>query len=234
MDANFEAFTILGVLLLLHGYHSQAPILAALGMLLAMIKPQLTYLLLLVAALYIVENMPRTYQFKIGIVLLLIMAPAAVWQGRPWLESFNENAFDWGISLAVVLKSAHVPLIVIRLTQVLVVLASLTLAWKGNRQLTRVKVGMLIAGAALAAPYSQGHSLLVVLAIAIIPALLTTPVYALLGFLLPNLAFLKMVEVMPAGLIPSATFSLVVMWLILLWLTYVEEVRVMVPAASIK
>lgn len=226
MDGNFEAFTILGLLLMVRGYEHQKATMMALGVLLAMIKPQMTYLLLAITALYTYKTTSREFQVKLALALLVVMMPTSLWQGKPWLESFGDVTLSWGISLPVILGSAGVPLVFIRLAQIIVIGTSLLVAARGSTALTRPKMGMLIASGMLAAPYSQALSMLVVLAIGIIPVMLEQHRSGIPLFVLFNLPYLSRIGTISDPPAAMTTASLAVAWLVLLWLTYTSEIAV--------
>lgn len=232
MDGNFEAFAILGVLLMVRSYERRQPVLLALGVLPAMIKPQITYLLFVIAALYIYKTTPRAFQVRLALALLAVVIPTSLWQGRPWLESFEKITRTWGISLSAILGSAGVPSGLTALAQIAVIGVSLWVAGRGSTTLTPPKMGMLLAGGMLAAPYSQSLSMLVVLAIGVIPVMLERPRVGIPLFVLFNLPYLTRLGTLadpPASLM---TASLVVVWLALLWLTHTDEARVVQRSAQ--
>lgn len=226
VDGNFEAFTILGLLLMVRGYERRQPVAMALGVLLAMIKPQITYLLLAVAALYTYKTTSREFQTRLALALLIVILPTSLWQGKPWLNSLRESPFSWGISLPVILDSAGVPSFFIRLAQIAIIGGSLWAAGHGAGPLGRPQMGMLIAGGMLAAPYSQALSLLVVLAIGVVPVMLTRPRYGILLFVLFNLPYLTRIGTVSDPPVALLTASLAVTWLALLWLASTGELAV--------
>ncbi|MCC6798578.1 MAG: hypothetical protein IT325_00555 [Anaerolineae bacterium] len=226
MDGNFEAFTILGVLLMVRSHERRAPVLMALGVLLAMIKPQITYLLLVIAALHTYRTTPRAFQVRLALALLVVIIPTSLWQGGPWLESYERITRSWGISLSVILGAAGVPSIFTALAQIAVVAVSLWAAGRGSTTLTPPKMGMLLAGGLLAAPYSQSLSMLVVLAIGVIPVMLDRPRVGIPLFALFNLPYLTRLVTLADPPTALMTASLVAAWLALLWLTVTDEARV--------
>ena len=189
-DTNYEAITILAVLAMLLGYQRRWPVLFAVAGVICTIKPQITYLLVLVAALYVYQSTSRRFLTAVSILVGLMIVISTLWAGKPWLDTLTTHPFDYGISLYVTGSKLGVPTLVLHAAQVLIIGLSLTVAYIGNRELSRSKTGMLIAASLLSAPFSNLHSALVLLAIGVVPLALERPRIGVWLVLLYNVNYL--------------------------------------------
>jgi hypothetical protein len=173
-DGNFEGVMIGGLLLALYGYwRAHVPALAA-GLLLSTAKPQEVLLLLPVLGVYMLMTLPRRALAQTAAIGLLFVIPGLVWRGEEWwtvgMMVMPDRGSDMDISLMAALDRLGLgaPLLKAALIGAIGGLA-LTVAWASRPHLSRELAGMLVAASLLIAPYSAGNSVLVVLAIGIIP-----------------------------------------------------------------
>ncbi len=197
VDGNFEGLIVGGILLMLWGYDQRKPLPLAVGMLLATIKPQTVFLLIAVIGLYLLAH--REWRF-IGITAALTLAviiPSMLWRGADWLVAFGgeNNAVFTGNLLDITLDAAmrrmggFAPSIIL-LTRLIIMAATLVIAWRARARLTRESAGLLIAASILCAPYAAGNSVLTFVAVGVIPFFLKRPLPGLLLIGLMNAALL--------------------------------------------
>jgi len=173
-DGNFEGVMIGGLLLALYGYRqAHVPALAA-GLLLSTAKPQEVLLLLPVLGVYMLMTLPPRALAQTAAICLLFVVPGLLWRGKEWwtvgMMIMPDRGSDMDISLMAALDRLGVgaPLLKAALIGAVSGLA-LIVAWASRPHLSRELAGMLVAASLLIAPYSAGNSVLVVLAIGIIP-----------------------------------------------------------------
>jgi hypothetical protein len=174
-DTNYEAITILAVLAMLVAYRRRWPVLFAVAGMISTIKPQTTFLLVLVAALYVYQTATRRFFLQVAMLVGAMVVISTLWAGKPWLDTLTTRSFDYGISLYVTGSKLGAPDWTLHAIQVLIIGVTLGVAYLGNRELSRAKTGMLIAASLLSAPFSNLHSALVLLAIGIVPLALERP-----------------------------------------------------------
>lgn len=173
-DGNFEGVMIGGLLLALYGYRqAHIPTLAA-GLLLSTAKPQEVLLFLPVLGVYMLMTLPRRALTQTVAICLLFVIPGLLWRGEEWwtvgMMVMPDRGSDMDISLMAALDRLGLgaPLLKAALTGAIGALA-LIITWISRPHLSRELAGMLVAASLLIAPYSAGNSVLVVLAIGIIP-----------------------------------------------------------------
>ncbi|MEO8611375.1 MAG: glycosyltransferase 87 family protein [Chloroflexota bacterium] len=182
-DGNFEGFIVAGAALIVYAYRKQHAGWMALGVLLATFKPQAVVLLLVVIAVdLIAQPARRPFALKAGALVLAIVIPSMLWRGEGWLASLlGENYQNYtgnylDISLSSALTRLGLPAFIGLIGRLVVVAVSVWIAWRPlwrtpNKPslLSREKAGMLIAASLLISPYAAGNTVLVVLAIGVIP-----------------------------------------------------------------
>ncbi len=215
-DGNFEGLVIAGVLLLMVGYRARQPYLLAGGMLLASAKPHEAVLLLAVVALYLWQTWPPGEWLKAAGATALVVGPTLLWRGGEWFGALT-GTYQQGSIMDISLWTAltRTGLVAPPVRALLwggVLGATLIVAWRGGRTLSREKVGMLVSGSLLLSPYAAGNNILAVLALGIIPLFQARP---LIGGSLIALADLPIL--IPPGIWYrwGAYYSTV--WLLLAW-----------------
>jgi hypothetical protein len=192
-DGNVEALVIAGVLLLRHGYQARKPWALAAGGLLATAKPQETWLLMLVVAVYVLRAWPWRLWLPSAGLAALVVAPSLLWLGADWLGSvaafeFRGTAID--ISLAATASRLHAPGWLLAAAWALVAASTVGYAWHTGPSLSREKAGLLVAASLLLAPYAAGNSFLAVLAVGVIPLVVARQLIGLLVILASDLNYL--------------------------------------------
>lgn len=190
VDINYEAISILAILALLLAYQRRWPVVFAVAGMISTIKPQITFLLVLAVGVYVLQVMPRAFTLQVITVVGAVVVLSVLWAGKPWLDTLTTRPFDYGISLAVTGEQIGVPEAWLRAAQALIIAVTLAVAYAGNRELSRPKAGMLIAGSLLSAPFSNLHSMLPLLAIGVVPLALERPKVGLWLVLLFNVNYL--------------------------------------------
>jgi hypothetical protein len=231
-DSNYEGLVIGGLLLLVGGYTRANPVLLAAGALQATMKPQSTVLLIPVLGVYLLQSwQPRRWLIFGGLVLAVVI-PTLLWRGADWLATMRGtytfgDAFDISLRASLHRLGVVSPSLALLLTAA-IGLATLAAAWFGNRTLSREKVGLLVAGSMLIAPYAAGNSLLTLLAIGIIPLMIERKLLGWLLFIQINLEYLW-IAVFPVDFRQVyqgywSTLVLLLAWGVLLWHVYHTEI----------
>lgn len=173
-DGNFEGIMIGGLLLALYGYHrANVPALAA-GLLLSTAKPQQVLFFLPVLSVTMLMTLPRRLLLQTAAICLLFVIPGMLWRGEEWwtvgMMDMPNRGTDMDISLMAALDRAGLTGLEIKIAAIAAVSGvALYTAWASRLHLSRELTGMLVAASLLIAPYAAGNSVLVVLAIGIIP-----------------------------------------------------------------
>lgn len=236
-DANLEGIMIAGVLLVIAGYQRQQPFILALGILTATIKPQSASLLMVVLAVYVLQSwQPRKWMMCAGFVAAVVV-PTFLWRGSDWLAAVR-GTYQAGsiidISLSAALnRMGIVPSALILLAVALVLLITLGMAWYSNRELSREKAGMLLCGAMLVAPYVAGNSIMTILAIALIPLFVVSPLVGGGLILMVNLPFLWTPQQLTDYQSYWWTLILLLTWICLNWRIYQQEIVSKSPASPL-
>jgi hypothetical protein len=228
VDGNLEAFTILGVLLLIYSYEKRKPIMLGLSVLVATIKPQSTFLLMLVLALYLLQTEAPQYYLRAAATTLVLLIPSLVWGAERWLFAVQDQ-LPAGISPGGVLRRAGAPPVLILAVGLVIAGITLAIAYRGNRRLSRLKVGLLVAGSALASPYTNALTLVSVLATGIVPLIVRKPKPGLPVFVLYYLPFMWLSNQLwiHEVLLP---ITLGASWIVLAWQVYRDEVVTEAPS----
>ncbi len=176
-DGNIDGLLLLGLLLLIEGYRREKPIVLGLGILLATIKPQAVLLLVVILPLYLIQSKPASFYLKAGafalaaaVVSFLLMNP------RGWLEAvFGVTQRTYGIALSALLIPLNAPPAILWLLRAAIILITLAVAYFGDRTLTGPKIALLVAASLIVSPYSGALTLVVVVALGVIPLMITRP-----------------------------------------------------------
>lgn len=193
-DANFEGLVIGGILLLLSGYKKQNIWFTAIGFLLASGKIQETWLLLLVAGIFILKTWDTRQWLQLAGVGGAILGITGLWRGREWWSDFTQipqlgQGSLMDSSLLATFHRLGLPMWLFVIIWILLAGTTLYIAVSGGTQLTREKTGTLVAASLLLAPYAAGNSFLTVLAIGIIPLLFTQPIIATILIILVDVPY---------------------------------------------
>jgi hypothetical protein len=185
VDGNFEALVTGGLLLVLYGYARRRPYVMAAGVLLATAKPQSIVLFMPILAAYVMQMWPPCLWLKTVFAILAVIIPTLLWRGEAWIKAVqgtyqSGTIMDISLTAALTRTTWFAPGMVTAFW-LLFIGATLLIAWKSDRALSREKAAMLVAASLLIAPYAAGNSVLTVMAIGAIPLVQARP---LLGGLL--------------------------------------------------
>ncbi|NMC14540.1 MAG: hypothetical protein GYA34_16840 [Chloroflexi bacterium] len=234
-DGNMENIVVGGVLLSIYGYDKKNVFALAAGILIATIKIQEVTLLLLVVAFYLFLTWHPGDYLKLGVILTGIIGLSLIYRGKDWLAAvFGQNYQQYtgsiiDISITAALKRlGFVPPSIIWLVWITILGCFLYIAWRSRPALSREKVGMLVAGSLLLAPYAAGNSVLSVLAIGIIPLFQANQLWG--GFLIAliDLPFLWSKDMLFNYQAYYWTAIVLVTWISLAWrciFTVIQEER---------
>jgi len=175
-DGNMEAIVVGGILLVLVGLRTENPYVLALGALISTIKLQEVTLLLLGVGILIVRKWDLAKWLKSGILCTLIVGLSLLWRGKEWFialfgpnyAKYTSSIIDVSITGALSrlgFESIYLSLILI----LFISMSSLYIFLSSTTDMTRLKVGFLVAASILIAPYAAGNSVFTVLSFGIIP-----------------------------------------------------------------
>ncbi len=218
-DANFEGLVIGGILLLLYGYREKNLWCTSAGFLLASGKIQETWLLLLIAGIFILRTWKQHQWIKLVGITAAVVALVRLWRGRDWWIDFTQipqlgQGSLMDSSLLATFQRFGLPMWLFVLIWGLLLGLSLYIVISAGTQLTRQKTGLLVAVSLLLAPYAAGNSFLTVLAIGVIPLLFTQPIIATILIALTDAPYFTLAQ--PTIMYHnSATY-----WTLLLFVTW--------------
>lgn len=192
-EANVEFLTIGGILLTLFAYRNDKPYLLAIGAIMATVKPQAVVLLMIVIGWYLLTEKSREFTLKFSTMTLAIVVPSMLWGGEAWIESLTSGRLTYGISIEMVLGETS--LILTRLAQLSLLLATGWIIWRANRDLDRYKVGLLVAASLLVAPYTNAHSMITMAAIGVAALAVYHPRIGIPLFLFYHVPFITLTDV---------------------------------------
>jgi hypothetical protein len=225
MEGNLEAIAVAAILALVYAYQNRLLLPFVLAALLCTVKPQIVFLFVPVVALYTVQTQERRFTVTASAAIAAIVVLSVVWAGKPWLEAMDEQQFTYGMSLRETGERIGIPLLWIVPVQAVVILVTLFIAYRGNRDFSREKLGLLISGSLLASPFSNGHSMLVLLALGILPLALARPRYGVPLFILFEIPYLMLLAGITGSTNSYWTLVLIVCWPIFGALVYRGEYR---------
>jgi hypothetical protein len=227
-DANLEGMVIAGVLLVVAGYKREHPLILAVGILLATVKPQSVSLLMLTLGVYVLQTWkPRQWLTCAGLVAAVVV-PTFLWRGGDWLAALRGtyqagSIIDIGLAAALN-RTGIVPPLIVTAAVLIVLAVTLWTAWRSRRDLSREKAGMLLCGSMLIAPYVAGNSIATVLAIGIIPLFMARPLVGGILIAMVNFPFFWSAEWLYHYQSYWWTLILLLTWFILNWRIYSREV----------
>jgi len=185
-DGNLEGLVVGGIILMLLGYNSSNPLVLSLGVLLATVKFQETWLLCLVAFYLIWRRWPTFHQGLVFTIIGVTVIFSVLLWGRDWVKAFVLNTPNMGglssamgrgtlidITASAALGRLGLPLWFISVTWIF--LLGITL-WLLRHHPPALSISweyaaFLVAASMLLAPYVSGNSFLTIVAIGIIPLL---------------------------------------------------------------
>jgi hypothetical protein len=185
-DGNLEGLVVGGIILMLLGYNSSNPLVLSLGVLLATVKFQETWLLCLVVFCLIWRRWPTSHQGLVFTIIGVTVIFSVLLWGRDWVKAFILNTPNMGglssamgrgtlidITASAALGRLGLPLWFISVTWIF--LLGITL-WLLRHHPPALLISweyaaFLVAASMLLAPYVSGNSFLTIVAIGIIPLL---------------------------------------------------------------
>jgi hypothetical protein len=224
-DVNLEAYVLLGLMLSFAAFQKQNPYLLALGVLLATIKPQNVSLMMLVMGLYILQTFTRRNILIFGgIVGTVVFASLLVW-GRAWYTSLTTTVP--GVSLSATFESLSLPSSLALILQIGIGLITLFVVLRGNKEISKLKAGLLIAASIIIAPYTNLTSLVSMLAFGGIALLQKRFWLGVFVFLLADAPYLYRLSLVPFDLDSSLSITIImtITWFILLIVFYQDEIQ---------
>ena len=192
VEVNLEGFVVVGLLLLLWSVKRESGWGTAIAILLLTAKIQATWIVLVMAVLWILISWPRHKAIKVSLSVFLIIAPSFAWKGRDWLENLGRfpSESPYNSSLLATLARLEVPEPFRWSFWLLLLIATLWLIKKIWGRWGRLETGWMILGSLLLAPYSASNSTLTPLAIGVIPLIQRQPWLGLPILALYNLPLL--------------------------------------------
>lgn len=193
-DANVEFVTLFGIALMLMAIRQRRPYWLGIGTLMATIKPQTTYLLIIGLMVYLLRTSKPDYYLRAGVTTLGIFALTMIWGAKRWIAGMREFAFQSGqLSGTLVAMQYGIPIPVIVLFALALAGVSLLIVHRTKR-LTHLTAGLLVTMSILLAPYSTGLNFTVAYNLGVIPLLTVWPVAGIAFAILFNLPFVMTVD----------------------------------------
>src|SRR5579859_388207 len=191
-DGNLEWVVIPGFLLTVYGYEKNKIWPLAGGLLLATAKVQEAWLPCLVLGVYLLRTWPPKRLLALAGLLAVVVVPTLLWLGGEWVYGLT-HVTERGSIMDSSLTSS---LSRLGLSGWLVVAAWLLLAglvavyaWRSGPTFSRQKAAMLLAASLLLSPYAAGNSYLTVLAVGLIPLVMTGNPLAVILMILVDLPY---------------------------------------------
>jgi len=174
VDGNLEALVIGGILLLLWGAKRKNPWALAAGSLLAAAKVQETWLLLILLGFWLLREWPPRSLLKAAGLAIGFAAPFLVWKGIDWLNAILH--FPWpgtaiDSSLHATLARLAVPNYLYWILWLAIAAITIYVLFRRGLHIGRIDAGLLLTAGLLLGPYAASNSVLVPLAIGVIPLL---------------------------------------------------------------
>lgn len=232
-DGNLEGLVIGGVAVMLWAFRTQKPILLAMGILIASIKFQETWLLSLMILYLMNKKWSSSDKAKVILFGGIVSGSSMIIWGRAWVESLFgkvsgvtvlSSAMGRGslidISLSGALERLGVPSGNINLAVGLLLLATLFLLYvldQRDKLFQDHVVSLLLAVSMLVAPYVSGNSFLTVIAIGVVPLFQASRMLGSVLFFLINVPYLFSQDILYYYQSYYWTFLLVAIWLISSW-----------------
>ncbi len=222
MDGNLEILPIVGLLSVFSALRKENPWILALGFLLASAKPQTTWILLPVIAIYLIRIWPRGKILRTLAVILPIVTVTMVLYGKDWLESMlliEHRGSIMDVSLFAALSRLEFSSIVIWLIWGAILCITLLIIYHAHEFIDRRMAGFLISAGLLLAPYAAGNSLVTLFAIGVVPLFVTDKIPATTLSIVFNIPYLFIRDNSLRFWYGAyyATFVLFLSWIIFAW-----------------
>jgi Glycosyltransferase family 87 len=192
-DGNFEGLIIAGLLLAVYGYQKQNVWPMAAGLLLATAKVQEIWILPPILGLYLLRTWPARRLWALIGLLAVVVIPSLLWLGSDWAigaSSILERGSLVDSSLLATLVRFGWPVWAVAGLWLALAGVAALFAWRSGPTFSREKAAALVAAALLLSPYSAGNSFLTVLAVGILPLVMSGNVWAIMLLVLADLPYL--------------------------------------------
>lgn len=225
VDGNLEAMIVGGVLLAVFALRKQSVPLMCLAVILLSAKVQESWLFLLALAFYLWRDWPKKLIGQTLVAFSACVAPFIIWKGEEWLQVFLQFPFSSSArpiidsSLLFVLSGFGVADWLVYVIWGLVFLVTILLIFRSRSKLDRSRAALLVTGGLVLSPYVAGNSLVVPLALGIIPLYQERPWRGLLLFSLYSLPYLVITQIGLRHAWENVYWAavLLVTWLVLVW-----------------
>jgi hypothetical protein len=219
-DGNLEALVIGGIVLLIFGYNHSSPAAFSLGLLLATIKFQETWLLCLFMLYLVYKNWRIAQQLQMLVLTGAVLAFSLLIWGDAWFSAVlidKANQVGKGslidISISAALGRLGVSSGFIVFARVVILGFTLLLLWRRRiRRMSWLYATFLVSASLLLAPYASGNSFLTVVAIGIISLFQQRRRLGITLLILTSVPFLASREVLYCCQAYYWTFLLFVVW----------------------
>ena len=192
-DGNLEWMVIPGFLLAVYGFEKNKIWPLAIGLLLATAKVQEAWMPCLVLGVYLLRTWPVKRLLALAGVIAAFAVPALLYLGREWVFGLTHVAELGSImdsSLTSTLRRLNAPSVLVVAGWVILAGLVVLYAWRSGPTFSRQKAAMLIAASLLLSPYAAGNSYLTLLAIGIIPLVMTGNPMAIVLMVLVDLPYI--------------------------------------------
>ncbi|TFH35433.1 MAG: DUF2029 domain-containing protein [Anaerolineales bacterium] len=223
-DGNVEVLPIAGVLLTLFGYRTRRPWLMAIGLLVASAKPQETWLLIVILALFVLRTWPLKRILPAALGISVVLAVSMILIGREWIDALigiEARGSIMDMSLLSSLARLRLPPIVIWGIWITIFCITLYVTFATGSFVDHRKAGLLITASLLLAPYAAGNNLLVVASIGVMPLFISDLKTALALAILIDLPYLMLGQISVVFWYGAyyGTVTLLLMWCVFAWKT---------------
>jgi hypothetical protein len=222
VDGNLEGMVIGGLLLTVYGYERQKIWPLAAGLLLTTAKVQEAWVPCLVLGVYLLRTWPAKRLLALLAILAAVVVPTMLWLGPEWIFGLThvvERGSIMDSSLISTLGRLAVPSWLTLASWIGLAILIALYAWRSGPTFSRPKASALVAASLLLSPYAAGNSYLTLLAVGIIPLLLTLNLPAMILLLLVDLSYFAQYNLLLSW---SATYWAVLM---LLWIAIAASQR---------
>lgn len=186
-DAQVEGIVIAGLLLTYVAFQHEKPVLMAIGLLLATAKPQAVHIYMLILGLYILHAWQFRRWLTTGLIAGSVVLLTLLWKGAEWWVAINNFQFTntlIDISLSGAMDRLGVPGPLAVIIWAITGIFALLLMWFSRRDVSRIKIMFLVSTSMLLAPYTGGNTILIPLAVGVIPLMNKHPLQGILLFVL--------------------------------------------------
>jgi hypothetical protein len=180
---------------------SWAVLTLAIGILLVTAKPQEVWLLLPVLAIQVLRTWPVRKRITAGVLMLLVIGLSAPWLPDWWPASTYVGQRHGGgildIGLIAALKRLGAPLLLVVLAWGMLLFSTAGAIWQIwglGQPITRQWAAFLMTASMLLSPYTAGNSVLVILAIGIIPLFRQVPLLGILLIILTDALYFTQMD----------------------------------------